>query len=443
MKFIDNMNKGNIKFRYIVLPCLWLLPILFIVNQNFYALVIYTFIFAGFFLPVIEFVEYKDIFSPLCIFPFIYTILFLPGMVIVRDIENKMCISLTVGLLAFCCGILLPRFLLKLKFNSSNKLRMRISSIFMAGIIFILISLVAHLIIIGALGVPILSGRLKLLKISGYLVGLAGLYFPGVCLLYIYLLKIKFKKKLSRFVLYVEFFIFIIPFLLLTALSGWRSPIFAVLLGIVFIRHYFYKKLNLWQLLLWFIILSLVSAGITGIREKSNFWAGIRRTFLGESVALVSTLKLVFKNFNNNDKFLKGKALLMGFEILKPGHQDDLSMYLKKRFALKFKGGGIPPTIIGGFYIDFGLKGVIIGMFLLGFFVQLLYFKLFSVASEMYKFVYVYTLIYVMLSFRNHIFANTTATLTWILFGMLAYVFYIDATIHLHLRRDSYVSYFL
>ncbi len=51
--------------------------------------------------------------------------------------------------------------------------------------------------------------------------------------------------------------------------------------------------------------------------------------------------------------------------------------FLKEEFGRTFEGGGLPPTIVGSLYINFGLAGVLSGMFLIGW--------LYSAAYAYYK----------------------------------------------------------
>ena len=51
--------------------------------------------------------------------------------------------------------------------------------------------------------------------------------------------------------------------------------------------------------------------------------------------------------------------------MLKPGPDLDFTMWLKETLGMSFSGGGVTPTVIGEFYLNFGYIGIYGGMFLL------------------------------------------------------------------------------
>jgi len=71
--------------------------------------------------------------------------------------------------------------------------------------------------------------------------------------------------------------------------------------------------------------------------------------------------------------FKHGATYFMDFLTILPGKQLDYQSWLKELTGLTFKGFGIPPTIVGDLYLNWGEIGVYIGMFLIGMMLQLSY----------------------------------------------------------------------
>lgn len=58
--------------------------------------------------------------------------------------------------------------------------------------------------------------------------------------------------------------------------------------------------------------------------------------------------------------YQKGKTFFINFEIIKPGQNDDFTIWLKKAINIEFDGGGVTPTLFGEGYLNFGYLGNII-----------------------------------------------------------------------------------
>ena len=61
-----------------------------------------------------------------------------------------------------------------------------------------------------------------------------------------------------------------------------------------------------------------------------------------------------------------GSTFFMSFNLLLPGAGQDFTMWLKEAMGQTFAGGGVAPSIVGEFYINFGMVGVFCGMFIMG-----------------------------------------------------------------------------
>jgi oligosaccharide repeat unit polymerase len=80
----------------------------------------------------------------------------------------------------------------------------------------------------------------------------------------------------------------------------------------------------------------------------------------------VININYVINTFPNKINYQYGSTYLINFVMLLPGPHQDFTLWLKDAIGIKFSGGGVTPTIIGEFYMNFGTKSIYIGMFLLG-----------------------------------------------------------------------------
>jgi len=84
-------------------------------------------------------------------------------------------------------------------------------------------------------------------------------------------------------------------------------------------------------------------------------------------------------------------ALLNGAFGILPGHQPTIGEFVSRTlFGFPEAAPNLPPTILGGFYLDFGPVGVAAGMFLVGLVSQLLYWRMFTRRSVWSMFFYAY-----------------------------------------------------
>ena len=77
-------------------------------------------------------------------------------------------------------------------------------------------------------------------------------------------------------------------------------------------------------------------------------------------------LNKMFRTFPDKHPFQWGYTYFINLIMLKPGPDLDFTLWLKEMVGATFAGGGITPTVIGEFYINFGYPGIYIGMFVLG-----------------------------------------------------------------------------
>lgn len=154
----------------------------------------------------------------------------------------------------------------------------------------------------------------------------------------------------------------------LLLLSGFRAPVLTmyICLAILYIHK---NRISSKKILLVGVVF-IVIIETMGMMRSSMSGEETNETFLlslGKSL-IVNDLNLsyIFRVFPENTPFQYGYTYLLNLIMLKPGPDLDFTMWLKETLNIEFSGGGVTPTIVGEFYINFGTVGIYVGMFLLG-----------------------------------------------------------------------------
>ena len=101
------------------------------------------------------------------------------------------------------------------------------------------------------------------------------------------------------------------------------------------------------------------------------------RSATGSSITdeIYNELRVGSVNFNNivntfprKISFQHGYTYFINFIMILPGEDPDFTTWLKEALNLTFSGGGVTPTIMGEFYINWGYIGIFIGMLFTGIF---------------------------------------------------------------------------
>lgn len=197
------------------------------------------------------------------------------------------------------------------------------------------------------------NGRIAALSGNGLILQIMNFSNIGICILFELFLEKKYK--LSKLIL------ILMVFMPLTLLRGFRSSILALI--IVFMLMYNKKyglKIN--KIIRYGIIMIILVGGLQVIR--SNMSGGNMKFIDSLVIALKNgsiNLNYVFQRFGRNIPFQHGYSYLVNIKMLMPGPDLDFTLWLKELMGISFNGGGITPTLIGEFYLNFGYLGVYIG----------------------------------------------------------------------------------
>lgn len=124
------------------------------------------------------------------------------------------------------------------------------------------------------------------------------------------------------------------------------SPLVIVIYGVLFISAV--------------TVLGVARSLVSG-NDASLFRALITSIYVGDI-----NLNYVFNTFPRKVDFQYGYTYLINLIMLLPGPDPDFTLWLKEQVGISFSGGGLTPTIIGEFYINFGIVSIYPGLFLMG-----------------------------------------------------------------------------
>lgn len=121
-----------------------------------------------------------------------------------------------------------------------------------------------------------------------------------------------------------------------------------------------------WKTIVRFGLVCLVVVSVMGSMRSGNGSTFID-SIINTTCNHVENLNRVYGAFKYSDNYQYGSTFFFNYNIILPGEGLDYTMWLKDLVGATFSGGGMTPSIVGDFYINFGYVGVYIGMFLLGF----------------------------------------------------------------------------
>lgn len=206
------------------------------------------------------------------------------------------------------------------------------------------------------------SGRIEASSSNGIVIYGGNLWAPASCIIIEAYLK---GKKISKGNWLLILFVFI-----LGLFSGFRTGAVSFILIIVLMVNK-KKKIPTIHIIFLAICVLFFLFFYEIIREGGNIGYFLNNATIVNTLtenAYVGTINLgyVLNAFPNRHDYLYGYGYLINLLMLLPGPDLDFTLTLKEMLGLSFGGGGVTPTIIGEFYLNFDMIGVYIGMFLSG-----------------------------------------------------------------------------
>jgi oligosaccharide repeat unit polymerase len=331
-----------------------------------------------------------DILSPLYIFPLAYILyLYIGSLDFLQDtytISEKQWSFYLIGLVAFYFGSSIPVLNSKIHKRKSvvcEKIWQRKRLIVVLIILFAIAAL-ARFMIYYSSGIPlfskdIMSSRLEASE-GGYIGEIGNstevvfmVAFAGLLL---------FKKKRSPFVA-----LFLIT-LLLSILTGTRTSLFRQCIPAIVLYHYMVKKIPMKTFVIFALIGLIFIGSVSFVRLYSEwgalaldelqdenikpafFWLYyVARDFKHGPWGLSQVLEMIPSKF----PYQYGKMHITPFLFPLPGKQQAPGVVFKEMADLEFRGVGMAATMLGAQYADFGVLGIILGMFGVGFLFEYVY----------------------------------------------------------------------
>lgn len=392
---------------------------------------------------IFVFSEKMDVFSPYIIFPVSFVLIIAIGSLpsLVDSIEDYQSLFkfYFIGLSSYFVGLLFMEAIFakkgraaKLKIEDAwnrKKLRNAIFVIFGLGLLaVILFAIQARL--------PLFSGevqeyrfyiRQKVTRV-GTLLNLSLSMQVAFIVSFVYLIRNKFEARASK-----KMIILLLGAFSFLSLFVWasRGRVIIPLLTILLCFHYLKKRIGVKYLVMMFSILFLIFsfAGIQRMRTADSEFSDsiIHRSW--QELNIVPRDFLVLKEyFPNKYDFFKGSVFSYPFTTIMPGYQPQPAEVIKQELGLEFAGGGFAFTLIGGFYLDFGVVGIILGMFILGIILNFLYLKMVPHYTEFYVILYSFTCIRALDAIRNSMFLNFSYF--WVVFCVILINWYCKKDLH-------------
>jgi oligosaccharide repeat unit polymerase len=349
--------------------------------------------------------ERIDPFSPSIFFPLIFAFMYGFGSIGLGKAGLEIPISqfhyYFIGIFAYIMGLLLSNLLAgSLSKQTENQEEWIPKRLRNSIILFILIFLISAIFVFRRTTLPLFFGpdvenlRTEFVHIvSGYVYYLFRIPEIVLMLFFVYIL-IQKKRLFSRpsqifLVLFCLFFLF--------SLMERRALVVPLFVGVV-CYHYLRKRLSLGKIvlaaILFFIAVSLMGLfRATGPISFDKESIGIR--FSHEINLYASVFLMTTEVIPQQERFLGWNGFIQPFRVILPGTQRSIGDILKYDIIrINFRGGGFMPSILGGFYMNFGYWGIIVGMFLVGTILNSFYLFMLKRRNEFSILLYAYVSIY-------------------------------------------------
>ena len=355
------------------------------------------------FLLQINMFERIDIFSPILLFPFAYSVLYSVGSFNflkydIVEVPIYSYIYYFTGLLSYYLGLILVSKIYKANQKVSYKKQYEKEFAFILSGFLILLCF--SIVVFAKAGIPIfqndvVNSRTLVVKTVG---GWLYYMYKTLPLFTALLLILKWKYAANKSIIILINYLLPIGFLFMV-LGAYRGAFVSTFLLLLITYHYMIKAISLKRAITIFVCLISVYAFMGYIRaQPSNYSGGWFQVLLIELSNPSKALALITSRIPNEFPFFKGSIIVNAFMALLPGEQLAYGLILKDMFSLHFSGGGFTPSLLGGFYLDFGILGIIMFMAFYGIVLGYLYYKMKKIPTPYNIVIYAFALQYFIIS---------------------------------------------
>ena len=301
-----------------------------------------------------------------------------------------------VGYVFFMLGFIVPRRRLRKTTHDLGKFLSN-KRIFEVIVAYSFIGAIIWIIFIYSVGIVTM-----VMGMSNRLVALSGRYyftigaFLFLLAMFIWLTQILEHRRKKQLIMFIPLFGLSIVMLIFN--GGSRSPLMVGLLSFAIILHYTWRRFSIVSVVLLFSVFSILYVTYqTLLREYvvlgeilidpyeigsqsffESFWS---RLFTGSSIQL-QVLMITCANVPGKLSYQYGRTLVALLSspipriIFPTKPLSPAGQFSEVLFPTIFASGtSVPPSLIGEFYWNFGLAGVIGGMFLFGKFYRFMYYR--------------------------------------------------------------------
>jgi oligosaccharide repeat unit polymerase len=336
-------------------------------------------------------IDRRDLFSPWVLFPGIYIVWFVVGSIDFLQIPStisfgafdpipaRMWFYYAVGLLSYFLGTYFTRpssiGLESVQLGFEPSLEWREDKFKIGMVVLFGFMLVSYAVIVSQIGIPVLQPDTYLVRLEigkqrwAQLVLITGGY-SLIPVLSAYLWRTK-RIREARIMFWS--IVFLSGLILLSL--GSRGFIFQPLLTAAVARHYLRARYKLvrfgFVLLLIFASMSLYGyvRENEGPVSESTIVAGGFPSYLFPFAYSylyirysVSTFRDIVSIVPSQVAYQHGWLTFQPLQIFLPGHHSSSDTFFKSILGSDFEGAGQPATLLGPFYADFGLLGIVVGM---------------------------------------------------------------------------------
>ncbi len=245
--------------------------------------------------------------------------------------------------------------------------------------------LVAWLVLIVQFGIPGNSANASEARLAVR----GPFYLLFVCsawTLFLFLPIAGWQKERGKRQRFFTFGLLAVTALLLSSLAG-RSNIFVPLLTLLIARHFAIKRFDL-KLAIGVTLAAFLGLSLFGYlrdtaeSDRSLLWmqtAGIPQPLVPAATAAVyvrysiATFRDVTEMIPAHGPYQHGALTLAPFKTFLPGRQEMSDIFFRNLLGNDFIGAGEPATLLGPLYGDFGIPGILLGMFGFGLALSYLY----------------------------------------------------------------------
>lgn len=402
--------------------------------------------------PVIIFACYKsyirtDVLSPYVLFPLAYVAYYSSGLPfwpwycgLEKHVEPYILELVLIGFTGYLIGLWFANRSNLWKGSDHNAEQIIFSRFWLLVLVYIVVGMISLLFILSKASFKniddiVLYRSYVYGGVPGWVGVLANFLRYGIVLLFCYLLRYR-VSRVRAFLLYS----LIVSLVMSTLLTSSRTLFIHIIAFWIFLRHYLKPKGNTKFRVATFIALILFL--IMGLTQWIRYLAIVSPTLRAQRLSLIADRGVDVSNFvsilayltfsiarNGVETFARvayvvpsviqfqlGKFVGQTFMTLLPGRQDNPPMFVSNVILDRAVRTGYPPTIVGGFYIDFGIPGIFLGMLLCGFLMAKVYQKSQLSGKLLWKVLYVFLLIEMVTSIYGMVLGNIRPVIDLIVF---------------------------